>query len=118
MEQRGKELANRALGIWPPLIVDEELVEVAEYRDMQAQAARRDVEKVPMSVTARNLFRQLREKVLSIDTGIIELAEQRSVTYHDREFFMEVLPRKDRLTLLLPLDFNEVDDPSGIARDA
>jgi len=28
------------------------------------------------------------------------------------------LPRKNRITLLLALDFNEVDDPSGIAGDA
>ena len=31
---------------------------------------------------------------------------------------MEVLPRKDNITLLLALDFNEVDDPSKIAKDA
>ena len=31
---------------------------------------------------------------------------------------MEVLPRKNRINLLLALDFNEVEDPHGIARDA
>jgi predicted transport protein len=32
-------------------------------------------------------------------------------------FFLEVLPRKNRITLLLDLDFNEVDDAFEIARD-
>jgi predicted transport protein len=40
------------------------------------------------------------------------------VSYHGPAFFLEVLPRKTRLTLLLPLDFNEVDDPSEAAEDA
>jgi predicted transport protein len=32
--------------------------------------------------------------------------------------FLEVLPRRYSLTLLVPLDFNEIDDPEGIAEDA
>ena len=64
-----------------------------------------------MSEDARLLFDALRAKVLQIDTNIIELAEQKSVSYHGPAFFLEVLPRKNRITLLLDLDFNEVDDP-------
>ena len=71
-----------------------------------------------MSEEARTLFDQLRVKVLEIDTNVIELAEQKSVSYHGPGFFLEILPRKNRITLLLDLDFNEVDDPSNIARDA
>jgi predicted transport protein len=70
-----------------------------------------------MSEEARKLFDQLRVKILGIDTDIIELAEQKSVSYHGPSFFLEILPRKNRITLLLDLDFNEVDDPSNIARD-
>ena len=40
------------------------------------------------------------------------------MSYHGPEFFLEVLPRKNRITLLLALDFNEVDDPFGLAEDA
>jgi predicted transport protein len=68
-----------------------------------------------MSAPARQLFDLLRVKVL--DSDIIELAEQRSVSYHGPTFFLEVLPRKNRIGLLLALDFNEVEDPSGIAED-
>ena len=30
---------------------------------------------------------------------------------------MEVLPRTNRINLLLALDFNEVEDPHGVAKD-
>lgn len=118
MEQRGKDLANRALTIWPPLVVKRALIEAAAQAEMRARAKRRDVSKVPMTAVARNFFAVFREKVLSIDSNIIELPEAKSVSYHCPSFFLEVLPRKDRIMLLLSLDFNEVPDPAGIARDA
>lgn len=43
---------------------------------------------------------------------------RRAVSYHGPAFFLEVLPRKNKIGLLLALDFNEVDDPSGMAEDA
>jgi predicted transport protein len=118
MERRGKELANRALSIWPRLVVDQALIDAANEAEMRALAKHQDTGKVPMSVVARRLFDLLRTKVQEIDSDIIELAERKSVSYHGPAFFLEVLPRKNRITLLLNLDFNEVDDPSGIAEDA
>ncbi len=62
-----------------------------------------------MSDKARALFESLRHQVKEIDDGVLEVAESKSVSYHGPVFFLEVLPRKHRLTLLLPLDFNEVE---------
>jgi len=56
--------------------------------------------------------------VVELGDQVLELAESKSVSYHGPGFFLEVLPRKHRLTLLLPLDFNEIDDSSGLAEDA
>jgi uncharacterized protein with ParB-like and HNH nuclease domain/predicted transport protein len=118
ISRRTEELAQRALNIWPPLSVSQSLIDAANYREMREQAARRDVAKVEMSAEARALFDQLRVRVLALDIDILELAEPKSVSYHGPGFFLEVLPRRYTLTLLLALDFNEIDDPSGIAQDA
>jgi predicted transport protein len=118
MKVRGEELASRALGIWPALIVEKKLIEEAREAEMRERAKRRDVSKVPMSTAARQLFDALRERIHAGGSDIIELAEQRSVSYHGPAFFLEVLPRKNKIGLLLALDFNEVDDPSGMAEDA
>jgi len=118
MERRGKELAQRALFIWPSLVVDKALVDAAEQEEMHARAKRRDVAKVPMSRRARELFELLRARISDMDSEIIEVAEKKSVSYHGPAFFLEVLPRKSKITLLLPLEFNEVQDPFGIAQDA
>jgi hypothetical protein len=113
MERRGKELANRAVSIWPNLIVDQALIDAAKEAEMRSLAKHQDTGKVPMSAAARSLFDLLRTKVLEIDSDIIELAERKSVSYHGPTFFLEVLPRKNRITLLLALDFNEVERPLG-----
>lgn len=118
MEARGRQLATRALTIWPALVVDQRLVDAAEQKDMKARAGRRDVAKVEMSQKARELFGTLRNRIREIDADIIELAEQKSVSYHAPTFFVEVLPRKNRINLLVAMDFNEIADPHGIAKDA
>jgi predicted transport protein len=118
IEKRGHILADRALQIWPALQVDPALVEKAKQAELRELAQRRDVAKVPMSTPARALFEQLREQIKQIDPAILELAEVKSVSYHGPGFFLEVLPRKQRLSLLLPLDHAEIDDPHGLAQDA
>ncbi len=118
IERRGKALARRALAIWPMLAVDKKLVDAAEEAEMRARASRRDVNKVKMTAPVRDLFGNLREALLDREGDIIEVAEEKSVSYHGPEFFLEVLPRSGRLVLLLPLHRNEVDDPIGIALDA
>ena len=117
MEVRGELLARRALSIWPQVAVDPVLVQAAELEDMRQRAKRRDIGKVQMTEVARELFEQLRALVLGIDSNIIEIAEPRSVSYHGPEFFLEVLLRKNSINLLLALDFNEAEDPHGIAKD-
>jgi predicted transport protein len=66
------------------------------------------------------LFDDLRSHVLAVDSAVVELAESNSVSYHGpgSAFFLEVLPRRYGLTLLLALDFNQIADPSGLAQDA
>ncbi|MCA9774981.1 MAG: hypothetical protein KC466_21355, partial [Myxococcales bacterium] len=50
-------------------------------------------------------------------SGVIEMAEGRSVSYHDPEFFLEVIPRKRGLSLLIGIDHSEVDGPDETVRD-
>lgn len=118
MTTRTNELVKRALKAWPPLRVDKTLVDAADHSEMRKLAARQDLTKIRMTADAKALYEALRAQVMTIGTDILELAEPNSISYHGPAFFLEVLPRAHKLTLLLALDFNEVDDPSGLAKDA
>jgi len=113
MDKRGKNLASKAAGIWPSLVVDKSLVDAAGQQEMREVAKRRDVANVKMTPNAQALFETLRAKIKGIDPEVVEMAEEHSVSYHGPAFFLEVLPRKRRIALLLALDFNEVADREG-----
>jgi len=117
MEKRGKDLAAKALAIWRPLVVDAEAVKAAELEDRKAQAARYSLDKLEFD-KSRPLFDALRQQVLALGDDVIELCGPKSVTYRVFDFFLEVVPRKRRLSLLLNLDFEECDDPTQRAIDA
>ena len=93
-------------------------IEAAEQAELRALAEKRDVKKVKMTPEVRELFNALSPKIKELDPNILELAEKKSVSYHGPSFFLEVLPRKRRLSLLLPLDFNEVKAPESSVQDA
>lgn len=118
MEQRGAALAKTALNVWPALSVPKPLIDQAKKQEMIELAARRDVANVKMGPEARALFEELRQQIRALAPNIIELAEPNSVSYHADAFFLEALPRKYKITILLPLDFNEIDDQTGLAEDA
>lgn len=117
IDARGRRLARRALRIWPGLSVDKELIREAEIRDKRERARRRSVELVDMSPQAAELFTLLRNSLQFAFPELIEMAETKSVSYHDPEFFLETIPRKYGLGLLLALDFDEVEGNDGFAQD-
>lgn len=118
MEIRRKELAGRALHVWPPLIVDAESVKAAELEERKSQAAKYNLEQLEFDPESRELFASLREQILALGSDIAELSGEYTVTYRVYDFFVEIIPRKRKLSLVLNLDFEECDDPTQRAHDA
>lgn len=118
IEQRGSTLAAVALQIWPALQVDDALVRAQEMNERKLAAAKHSVDDFEFEREARDIFEHLRAQILSLGEDVIELCGSRTVTYRVYEFFVEVIPRKGRLSLLLNVDYDECDDPTGRAKDA
>ena len=118
IEARGKCLADRALIIWPPLEADEGVIKEMEVEELKSKARRRSISQVPMSSDAAPLFEALRAQLYALFPDVIEAPERKSISYHDPEFFLEIIPRKRGLLLVVDLDFNEVDAEDDLAEDA
>jgi predicted transport protein len=118
IEARGKALALQAVKIWPGLSVDMDAVRAAELEEHRTAAAQYSIESVGFDPDARALFDAIRPHLLALGDDALELCSAKSVVYRVFDHFLEVLPRTRYILLLANLDFAEIDDPSGIARDA
>ncbi len=118
IEQRGKQLAEKAIAIWRPLVVDPLAVKQRELEEHKALAANYKIENLELDDAAKKLMEALRPQIQALGVDVVELPNDRSVIYRVFDFFIEIIPRKQRLSLLLNLDFSDCEDPSGNARDA
>jgi predicted transport protein len=111
IETRGETLAKLAIEVWPPLVVSEGAIRAMKEDDLRKRAAAGDLASIEMSAQARELFDLLRPRLLALHASLIEVPETHSVVYHaaDGDFFLEVLPRTNRLVLLLNLELSECE---------
>ncbi len=118
IEARGKALAQQAVKIWPGLSVDMDAVRASELEERRAAAAQYSVEAIGFDPEARALFDAIRPHLCALGDDVVELCGAKSVVYRVYDHFLEVLPRSRRVLLVLNMEFDEVDDPSGIAQDS
>jgi predicted transport protein len=118
IEARGRALAQQAVGIWPSLTVDMDAVRQSELNERLAASAAFSIETLGLDPDARTLFEHLRPHILALGPDVVELFGFKSVVYRVFDHFLEVIPRSRRLSLLMNIDFEDTDDPSGLARDA
>jgi predicted transport protein len=53
-----------------------------------------------------------------LGADVVELCGPKSVTYRVYDFFLEIIPRKKRVLLMLNMDYDECEDPTQRAEDA
>ena len=70
-----------------------------------------------MSEVARSLFEELSKRLHEAFPETVELPGSRSVSYYDPKFFLEVIPRKNSLGLVIDLDFTESAGISDLMQD-
>lgn len=117
MQARGEKLAKQALKIWPALNADTQMIRAMARAELKARATRRKVNEIAMSANARSLFDLLRNRITTAFPEVIEMAEKKSISYHDPEFFVELIPRAHGVGVLIGLDYNEVENPDELIQD-
>lgn len=114
IQERGDLLAKRALEIWPYHSVNEAHIQAADVQDLQNRAAQRSVDDLEVASDVHTLLSAMLERVRELGE-VIEVIEHKSVCFYCPGFFAELLPMGSRLRVLLPLDFNEAENPAGIS---
>ena len=119
MEKRSRTLARRALDIWPHHNADERLVIAEEIRELRTRSASRKPDSMNMSTSVAELLYAIRDSIRELGESI-GIVERNSLCFYNAQsagFFAETLPMSSYVRILLPLDFEEIDDPEGVASD-
>lgn len=114
---RTERLAEQAIAIWSPLRVSQDLVDAAILRDRREEAANRSVLNIRMPEPTKRLFQQLQSRLGEIADDITEIPETKSISYHRARYFLEVVPQRNRLHLLLAPEFDSLVNPPDKTQD-
>ncbi len=117
IKARAATLAGRAVTVWaaPSLAADV----LGVYKLKAVPTAGYTIRDHPQLASGpmRELFEAFRQLVLALDPCVTEDILKLYVAYKAETNFVDVIPQKKRLILMLNMAFPEVTDPKGICRD-
>ncbi|HVF69213.1 MAG TPA: DUF5655 domain-containing protein, partial [Xanthomonadales bacterium] len=64
-----------------------------------------------------DLFNLIRRRILNLDPGVKEVILKKYIAYKTSTNFVDIKFQKERLLLIINLEFAEINDPRGFARD-
>jgi uncharacterized protein with ParB-like and HNH nuclease domain/predicted transport protein len=120
IKKRAQRLAELATIVWPyPQLAPEILqkyqkAETSSYLKIYTLA---DHPHVFDGGKNKDLFLELRKRILNLDASVIEEILKIYIAYKTDTNFVDVVPLKSRLNLTLNVKFGEIQDPKGLCKD-
>lgn len=119
IEERTKELIELALDVWKYPEVSEETK--AKYTvEPEETASKYSLDSYDLYVNdalTRMFFDKLNDAILALNPGIKREFKKLYIAYKYKTNVVDVIPQKAKLRLAVNMDFDEVNDPSGICKD-
>ena len=118
IRQRAKRLASRAVKVWArPALTAKVLETFLPKAKLPTSYSLADHRHVSEDSPMRPLFDVLRKEILALDPCVSEEIRKHYVAYKAETNFVDVIPLKHCLRLVLNLHFHELSDPNNAARD-
>ena len=118
IKNRAERLAAVATGVWAAPSLQAEVLE--SYRPRGEKVAGYTIDDHAQLATGspmRDLFDIFRKDVLALDPCVTEEFLKLYVAYKAETNFVDIVPQKSRLRLSLNMQFHELHDPKGLAKD-
>ena len=115
IEERAKELANKAKSIWPyPSLTAEEL---AKYQVDEKKAQNYSLETYGLNDFTKILFESLDKRIMNLSPAVKKEYKKLYVAYKLDTNFVDIVFQKQRLRVSINMKFSDIIDPNGICRD-
>jgi len=118
IKNRAECLSTVAIGVWAAPSLQAEVLEL--YRTQGEKAADYTIDDHPQLAIGspmRDLFEIFRKDVLALDPCVSEEFLKLYIAYKAETNFADIVPQKRRLILSLNMQFHELHDPKGLAKD-
>ena len=118
IQRRAERLAALATSVWAEPSLPAEALELYRPKsEKKASYSIADYSQLTTGSPMRALFETLRKDVLALDPCVIEGFRKHYIAYKAKTSFVNVVLRKEHLLLFLSMQFHELHDPRGLARD-
>ena len=118
IRQRARRLAVQATRVWVlPTLPAEVLATYRTKTERTVGYTLNDHPNLAPNSPIGTVFEEFRRAVLALDPCINEDILKLYVAYKAETNFVDVVPQKSRLRLSLNLQFHELSDPKGLAKD-
>lgn len=118
IEKRAEILANMALRVWAFPHLQEQALEEHKRRRVEQEGVPYTLEDhQELQGTTRNLFDQMRKRILNLDASVREEIKKHYIAYKTTTNFVDIEVQKNRLKLFLNVGFDEISDPKNLCRD-
>jgi uncharacterized protein with ParB-like and HNH nuclease domain/predicted transport protein len=120
IRDRASKLADLSIQAWSFPQVAEDVI--AKYKQQKADPKVESEWTIEdhhhLTGSMLDLFNEFRQRVLAISPQVLEEFKKQYVAFKTHSSFVDVIPQKSRLKLVLNIDFTEINDPQGICWDA
>ena len=115
---RADRLAKQAVEVWAAPSLPANLIDAHRPRVYRGTGYTvNDHPQLAEGTHTRQLFETLREEVLALNDCVTEEFLKLYVAYKAETNFVDVVPQAHRLRLALNMQFHELHDPEGLAKD-
>ena len=117
--ERAQKLATRSLLVWPmPTISDEDLAKYAPRKTVieKTEYTLDDHEYLHREETM-SLYEAFESEIIALDPNVNIEVKKLYIAFKLQTNFVDVIPLAKSLVLSINIDFNDLDDPIGRARD-
>ncbi len=123
IQNRAERLAGQASGVWSAPTLAEEVIDV--YKPKQEKIEPYSIEDHPYLAVGSEmygdlvprLYKELRKELLALDPCVREEILKLYIAYKAETNFVDIVPQAKRLRLSLNMNFYEIHDPRGLAKD-
>ena len=118
IKNRAERLAAVATSVWALPSLQAKVLEL--YRPRRQKVAGYTIDDHPQLAIGspmRDLFEVFRKDVLALDPCVSEEFLKLYVAYKAETNFVDIVPQKSRLRMSLNMQFHELHDPKGLAKD-